>query len=174
MEKSSREKLFTQVKQNRKIFVETGTYRGQGVEAAIKCKYERIISFEIDTETQELNKIKFKNNDNIILITGSSADDCFKNEISKLEEDAVFWLDAHQMHKGFVECPIYDELLVICESEYNHIILIDDVRNFSKPCFNTSVEAILDFISKHNRKYKTWFGEVRDYKDDVLVIEFIN
>jgi len=175
-ELNSRSNLFIECKFNRNVFIETGTHSGDGVKAAIECKFEKIISFEIETKLQNKNRIKFKDNKNVDLITGDSGGDCFKNVVGDLTESALFWLDAHkqpdQNHDG--KNPLYQELFAICNSLYNHVILIDDVRNFGLPVFDVSVDSLLKFIDRYGRRYKTRFGSVRNIKNDVLIIEFVD
>lgn len=166
-------KLFQEIKQNKNIFVETGTYKGEGVQAALSAGYSKIITFEIDSEVLEETKNKFKDSDKIEFILGSSAEQCFKDVIDTLKEPVIFWLDAHRMHKGFVENPLYTELDVISQSKLPHVILIDDVRLFPTKNFKISFDGIEKILNKYNRKYTTEFGTIRDiYPDDVFVIKF--
>ena len=98
---------------NNKIFIETGTYNGDGVELALNNGYEEIISIEFDKKRYEYCKSKFKEYKNVKIIYGDSGlvlSDILKN----INQSITFFLDAHYCGDGAEIadkwCPLEKEL----------------------------------------------------------------
>lgn len=119
------------------IFIETGTLWGDGVQIALECGFEKIISIEIDAERTKVNSERFKKEieeGRVELIEGDTFD-VFYDIVNSLESPATFWLDAHWDNDGApigeYKCPLPYELDVIGESLIKtHTLLIDDRRLF--------------------------------------------
>lgn len=124
-------------KYSNKIFVETGTHFGDGVEIALKCGFEKIYSIEIDPDRVQMNREKFQKEiaeGKVEIIEGDTFD-VFEGIVSSLKESATFWLDAHWDNDGApigeYKCPLPFELDSIAKSGIkNHTLLIDDRRLF--------------------------------------------
>ena len=58
---------------NNDIFIETGTYGGDGVREAIKVGFKEIYSIEFDRKRYENCKNLFKHNENVKIIHGDSS-----------------------------------------------------------------------------------------------------
>ena len=114
------------------ILVETGTYKGDTIEAVKDC-FETIYSIELSQKLYEECSERFKDETKINLINGDSSEE-IENIVNNLKEPAVFWLDAHysggETTHSSKATPVKDELDKIFESEYNNVILIDDARDF--------------------------------------------
>jgi len=87
-------KLFTKLKTG-DVFIETGTYVGQGVNAALVAGFKTIHSVELSPVCHEQAAAKFVGNERVNLILGDS-----RNHLGRLakqykDEDPMFWLDAH-------------------------------------------------------------------------------
>ena len=114
------------------IFIETGTYIGDGVKEALDCGFETIYSIEIDYN-RFLNCTKmFEKNDNVIIIYGDSGVELPKL-LKKIDKKVTFWIDAHYSADGAYIgdkwCPIKEEFEAIKDHHINdHTILIDDWR----------------------------------------------
>lgn len=113
-----------------RVFVETGTHKGWMIEKMID-HFEKIYSIELDPSLYNQALERFKGQNKIELLYGNSAME-IKKILAKLDEPALFWLDAHD--SGAItssNAPIVDELKAIFTHPIkNHFILIDDARHF--------------------------------------------
>lgn len=149
------------------IFVETGTFRGKtsrwaaGIFREVKTIENSRLLFESASEA-------LKNYRNILLLYGNSPLQLSK-VISEISEPALFWLDAHwcggSTYGEADPCPLLDEIKVIKQSGYNHILMIDDARFFLKPPPKPQdpelwpgLKEILDLLNK-DEKYFTFISE---------------
>ncbi|MEO8649946.1 MAG: hypothetical protein ABI539_12335 [Acidobacteriota bacterium] len=121
--------------------VETGTFRGHGVRAALAAGFEQIISIEIVEQYFDENTERFKDFPNVEILEGHSAD-VLDQVAEGIEGNVLFWLDAHFPGAdggvaGFnavadesVRCPLEKELEAIRlhRPDRNDVFLIDDLR----------------------------------------------
>lgn len=116
------------------VFIETGTYLGETV-AAMREIFSKIISIELSNELFTAANERFKNDKDIVLLKGDSAN-CLINAIKEASgKSSLIWLDAHSSGgitaKSDKNTPILDELLALKETSLgNDVILIDDIRYF--------------------------------------------
>jgi hypothetical protein len=132
-----------------KVFVETGTYYGDMVEA-MKPYFSQIYSIELSNELYEKAKRRFAGDERIKIIHGNSGIELGKLIVS-LDQSALFWLDAHYSAgvtaRGEKDTPIYEELTHIFNSQYSgHVVIIDDARCFGTDPAYPSIEELSDFI----------------------------
>lgn len=150
------------------IFVETGTFRGAGVEKALTTGFTKVISIEVKKEFYDNCCRKFSNEikeGRVELIFGDSQY-ALAEVIRKLDRAATFWLDAH-IHaggKGEKECPLYEEIESISQHHLkSHSILIDDLRIIKKPNawggHNLTVEDLIEKIKLINPNYNIVFED---------------
>jgi hypothetical protein len=133
--------LFAEFKGENRVFVETGSYRGDGIQLALDAGYEKIISIDNDPAAIEfcMNRFDLFNipDSKIELITGDSAL-CLLEVTKGIKEPITFWLDSHwQMLEGTVPgpnpFPLMYELLHIGKLRPNvHTIIIDDMLIMQK------------------------------------------
>jgi hypothetical protein len=113
-----------------KIFLETGTFEGFGIDWALnKKQFDDIFSIEIDIEKVNFCNNKFKNKNNVKVIHDSSVN-ALPNLITNISKPTFVYLDAH--FDGIY--PILEESDIILNKFYdldNIIICIDDERLFS-------------------------------------------
>jgi glycosyltransferase involved in cell wall biosynthesis len=123
-------------KRHPKIFVETGTFLGDMVEAT-RYDFKHIYSIELSKDLCTAVKVRFMGAKNITILNGDSSKTLMKL-MPDLREPCVFWLDAHYSEgitaRGEKETPIAEELEVISHHSCREkdIILIDDAREFGK------------------------------------------
>ena len=116
------------------IFVETGTYQGDMVEAVRDC-FKRLVSIELSLDLYFKAKKRFENEDHIEILQGDSAT-VLSDVVPTLEGSALFWLDAHYLAetavKGGDDTPIKEELThILKDKRFVHYIIIDDARCFT-------------------------------------------
>jgi hypothetical protein len=114
------------------IFIETGTYMGDGVRKALACGFETIYSIEIDPTRYEKCKKMFEGNSNVTIILGDSGK-MLPGLLATINQSITFWMDAHYCADGaFIGdkwCPLHEEFEAIKNHPIkNHILLVDDWR----------------------------------------------
>jgi len=139
------------------VLVESGTFRGDMVEAQKKF-FKKIISIELATELFEKAKRKFSKDPHVQILQGDSGQ-VLSTVMKDMTEPAVFWLDGHysalETAKGSTECPIYKELDCILDAKpMNHVILIDDARDFTGRGDYPAVDALTSYIKNKNDRYQ--------------------
>lgn len=155
---------------NNKVFIETGTYIGDGVRSALKAGFERIISIELDTKRYLAAKKQFKGYENVKIIRGDSGI-ILPQILKDINEPCTFWLDAHYCGEALelgIEiadkwCPMSEELGAIKNHHIkSHTIIIDDMRcidlqhidkKTNKPVGFPGKENLLKKIKEINKQY---------------------
>jgi hypothetical protein len=113
-------------------FVETGTYLGDMI-WSLKYEFDRIYSIEIDPVLAKRAQTLLSGFENVTVLEGNSGD-LLPQVLEKLDEPALFWLDAH--YSGGItggagmENPVLREVRHILADGPGHIILVDDARLF--------------------------------------------
>jgi hypothetical protein len=131
------------------IFIETGTYLGEMIEAQMN-NFSHIFSIEL-SERLYLDALnKFENNKNVTILQGDSGE-VLVAVCAQLDQPAIFWLDGHYSAgitaKGKKQCPIYEELSAIFNANHlPHILLIDDARLFVGENDYPTISELSSFI----------------------------
>jgi hypothetical protein len=138
------------------VLVETGTYRGDMIEAQ-KKRFKKIISVELGIDFFEKAKDRFKNDGHVVLRNGNSGV-IMPQILDELNEPAIFWLDGHYMpgitEKANKECPVYEELeAILSQKNVNHVLLIDDARLFTGKYDYPTISELVKFVGERNNKY---------------------
>lgn len=165
------------------IFIETGTYMGDGVEQALLCDFNIIYSIEFYEIRFKRCMEKFRNNSNVYLIQGDSGV-VLSKLLENINERCLFWLDAHFDVHGRDDLypsplgetqPLLKELETIQSHHIkNHTILIDDRRIFTGEhvCWhNIKEQTILDILKKINPNYHITFEDSMNFSKDIIVAE---
>lgn len=152
-----------------KWFVETGTFMGDGVEAAYRAGFRNIKTIEIRGSTETFIK-RFKDHEGLTFFShiGDSKTDLVKL-LKSISEPATFWLDAHGGSHGCSGgTPVLRELDQIADHPIKtHTILVDDCRTFTP----ILIEEIKAKIVTINPNYKITFLNPRGVNppEDILV-----
>ncbi|MEP6645466.1 MAG: hypothetical protein ABJC12_00135 [Saprospiraceae bacterium] len=148
------------------VFIETGTFLGDMVEAQ-KDRFNKIISIELAGHLYRKAKKRFRNNEKVTIVQGDSGK-VLPEILNNIHEPVVFWLDGHYSAgvtaKGDKSCPIYEEIDAIFnrKNQFNHIILIDDARLFTGKRDYPEVVKVTGYIRAKNSNYQL------EIKDDIL------
>ena len=118
------------------VFIETGSFLGNGIQSAIDAGFKKIYSIELSMELYERCKKRFKDNNNVYLKQGDSSivlNELLKGSSSDANNNITYWLDGHYSGgstvKGNINSPIINELEIIKKYyKAGDIILIDDIR----------------------------------------------
>jgi hypothetical protein len=118
-------------------FVETGTYKGEMIEAVLNY-FTVKHSVELHQQLFDDAKAKFESRDDVKLWHGDSGS-ILKIILKDVRTPALFWLDGHYSGEGTArgntDTPIMNELADIAHHalKSRHVVLIDDAH-----CFNGS------------------------------------
>ena len=146
------------------ILVETGTYKGDTIQA-LKKSFRQIYTIEIGEELFRDAQRRFRKEAHIHVLHGDSGH--LLNKVMKeIDAPAIFWLDGHYSGKltarGTIESPILDEIDAVCSKmEQRHVILIDDARSFSGKDY-PSLSRLEDHFFQHCPDYQM------QVKDDII------
>ena len=137
-------------------FIETGTFKCEGVFAALEAGFARIVTIEIAPELHAAAQKRFLREPRVTALCGSSAE-LLRPLLDSLDGPATFWLDAH----GYagdgstgVPSPLLAKLdAIACSEIRTHTILIDDFnvfdRGFRSNVTEEQVRARLRAINPH-------------------------
>jgi hypothetical protein len=118
---------------------------------AQRNRFQKIISIELSEYLFASAKNKFQKYKNIEILYGDSGE-LIKDIVANLNKPAIFWLDGHysggNTAKGKVETPIINELEAIIQSNKDHIILIDDARQFNGNNDYPTIKYLEEFVAK--------------------------
>lgn len=138
------------------VLVETGTYLGYMVSAQ-KKNFREIYSIELSDTLYERAVRKFRKYKHIHLIHGDSGEK-LSMVTEKLREPALFWLDGHYSAgitaKGKLNSPIWAELDTVLANRLDHIILIDDARDFTGRNDYPTIEEVKAYMVAKNPQYQ--------------------
>jgi len=117
-----------------RIFFETGTYKGDMI-WAVKDNFQIIYSIELDQSFYLRALQRFCKEKHVTLLQGDSAK-LLPSLLKRVSDPCLFWLDAHysgaNTARGESMTPILEETKAILSHHVqNHVILIDDAREFT-------------------------------------------
>lgn len=150
---------------NLKTLVETGTYKGDMVEA-MRGKFEKIYSIELGENLCKDAQERFRNNADIEILCGNS-EKVLSDLVPKLNKPTLFWLDAHFSRgitaKADLDTPIVKELEIIFRNKINGwVILIDDAVLFNGTNDYPAIEKVQKMANDNNM--------VCEVKNDIMRI----
>lgn len=146
------------------VLVETGTYYADTVRG-LRKDFRRIYSIELDKHLYDMAVIRCKRQDNAILLQGDSGERIV-DVIAQLTGPALFWLDAHysagETARGDLDTPIHAELKAILADGREHVILVDDMREFVKKAQDyPALEAVHRIAQDHGYRMTTALDIIR-------------
>lgn len=148
------------------VFVETGTFRGDMVEA-MRTHCTRIISIELDPARFEAASARFAGCTNVTILHGDSGK-VLSDVVAELTEPALFWLDGHYSGpgtaRGEADTPILAELSHVLDAAAGHTILVDDARLFD----GTADYPTLAELERHVRRLRS--DASIDIRDDMIEV----
>lgn len=167
------------------IFVETGTYRGDGIKQALDFGFQKVYSCDINQELLEYSRARFVGDGRVQIMDMDSCDflDALIGDVvypgGYFQNDRVtFWLDAHRSgplpggKNG--DCPLVPELNIIGKSQRkDHTIFIDNKALFgSAEWGGVTLKETIDAIYRINPDYK--IIELDGvFKDDIVCAHMV-
>jgi hypothetical protein len=136
-----------------KLFVETGTFLGETT-LAMSGIFEHCWTVEIDKSLYEQAVRTFDGRKNITALLGDS-EMRIVEILNDIDAPAVFWLDGHYSRsktgRGAADTAIVTELTRIFEHPIKeHVILIDDARDFLGINGYPTIKALHRFVRAHS------------------------
>jgi len=147
------------------VFVETGTYMGDMIEAQ-KPYFKELHSIELSEDLYHKAIKRFKHDHNVFIVQGDSAK-VLPEVMDKISKPAIFWLDGHYSAgptaRGDKDCPIYGEInSIFNNSDLPHILLIDDARDFNGSNDYPTIDELTAYVKHKRSDYKV------EVKDDII------
>lgn len=158
------------------VFIETGTNRGDGVQAALDAGcFECIMSTEVSPYCHGWCSHRFWDLRTKVWLFGMDSRDFLNSQLRKVTTRCTFWLDAHfcQSEGGSVDdVPLLEELKIIRGHDVSgHTILIDDARLFGTPDLTPTMKEVKRALRKINPHYRISLIDSPEFKEDILVAE---
>lgn len=154
-------------KHNIDTLVETGTYLGDMIWAQ-RNSFAHIYSIELSKVFADLAKKRFSKYPHITIIEGDSGEVMTKL-IKQINKKAIFWLDGHYSGGATAcagkECPVYEELEAIFQSDIEHVLLIDDARCFVGANSYPTVEELSGVV------FEKYPNSTINIEDDCIIVE---
>lgn len=143
------------------VFIETGSYVGEGIQAALNAGFKRVISIELSPFYHALCRERYPQAE---VLFGDSIE-VLPRILDGINERCTFWLDGHWCGDDITACginpvPLMEELLAIKAHHIkDHTILIDDMRllrahDSEWKDLKYTVADIEDVIRSINSKYQ--------------------
>jgi hypothetical protein len=156
------------------IFIETGSFLGDGIQQALDAGFKNVISIELSDKYFDICTNRFINNPNVKIVKGDS----FKvlpDILKDINVPVTFWLDGHHScgdtALGEHWAPLMQEMDVIKNHHIKtHTIMIDDMRcwELPNPVHGFYKEDILKKIVEINSNYKLTYEDGLQ-ENDILV-----
>jgi hypothetical protein len=143
------------------VFVETGTFEGGGVAAALEAGFKRVYSIEIAPRYYQMACKTFEGDPKVHLFFGDSSQ-MLRSILGEIQVPATFWIDAHLPQDGaqhvptWGNCPALLELCAIATHQVKtHTILCDDLNDYGTSLHdNITVEQLRCQIRAINSNYQ--------------------
>lgn len=163
------------------VFIETGTFRGETLDAAVAAGFKTVHSIDVVPSYAAKAKERHKDNPNVFCHAGTSPD--ILPKILDKSKGTTFWLDAHYQNHAdeencnkYGQCPLLAELKVIFSIAWEKppTVLIDDAHMFDgkkenkKPSYKIEQWPLQKEIEKlvpHGYKIKN--------HDNILIISHV-
>jgi len=173
--------IFKAHKDDIKTFIETGSYIGDGIQAAVEAGFESIYSIEFYANRLGRCRARFKSVAYVKILQGNSGE-VLAELLKNINEPILFWLDAH--YDAYVPevdnpeiltepQPVLQELEAIKNHPIKtHTILIDDRRIFigdSSVWHNTVESQIVEKLKEINPEYRITNIDSSYFPTDIIL-----
>lgn len=153
----------------KRVFIETGTYKGDGVQLALDAGFEQIYSIELGIDLYINCTYRFAGIDKVHLFNGDSAM-TLPLLLNDIDEPVTFWLDGHYSGGdtvlGSLNTPLLQELEAIKNHKIKtHTILIDDLRCWVKEVHGFNTNELIQKLKEINPDYSFDFEDGHVAKD---------
>jgi hypothetical protein len=169
----------TKFKIKNKIFIETGSYLGDGIQLALDSGYKEIYSIELCPNLHNTCKQRFHDNLSVNLLQGDSSV-VLKNLLQILSDklSLTFWLDGHysgpHTAKGTKDCPLMEELEAILSrsNKTNDLVYVDDMRIYRNFDSDVNEENMIKLIKKYKPNAIITYEDTVYGVNDIMIVEY--
>lgn len=158
------------------VFIETGSYLGDGIQMAVDAGFQNIYSIELSDKYYEISTERFSNLTSVCVIKGESQE-VLGELINKIKTPITFWLDGHysagDTAKGKFIAPLIQELDCIGKHPIKtHKIIIDDLRcwNVYNPEHGFTTADLIKIIMEINPDYTIEYLDGHEPKDILVAV----
>lgn len=142
------------------VFVETGTYLGDMVQA-VRRRFATVYSIELAPELYERARKRFAGRADVHIAQGDSTQ-ILPRVLESISSPALFWLDAHASGgptvMGSKVTPVVEELqAILSHAVRDHVVLIDDARGFDGTNDYPTLDELRRMLELHRPE---WVMEV--------------
>lgn len=154
--------LFKKYKGNHKLFFETGTHKGDGVQNALDIGFDEVVSIEILPEYYQECQSRFDNKikENKVHLFLGDSNERMEEMLSLVKESSLIFLDGH-FNDG---APLWKELEILKNhSIKTHTIIVDDVLNYfgdGKLVKEKLLEINPNYIFSYEDSYNPGTGKI--------------
>lgn len=154
------------------VFIETGSWHGDGIQAALDSGFKTIYSIELGMDLFINCKKRFEGISNVHLLQGDSGI-ILSKLLKDIVEPATFWLNGHYSGGdtvlGNLDSPLMQELNAIGDHWIKtHTLIIDDLRCWTIGSHGFDTMTIMKKILSINPSYKITFEEGHA-QNDILI-----
>ncbi|MCI5064504.1 hypothetical protein MRY87_02135 [bacterium] len=137
---------------NLEVLVETGTLYGDML-AAMRPFFSKLYSIELSDRLHAMAERRFRSDEAIEIIHGDSGE-MIPRLLPRLDQAALFWLDGHYSGgvtaRADIDTPIVQEVLaIVADERYEHVLVVDDARNFGTDPHYPTVEELQRAVNDH-------------------------
>ena len=152
------------------VFIETGTFGGDGIQAALHAGFPVVHSIEINPKYVTNARKRFEKNGNVHIHLGDSAE-VLPRILSAIKQPITFFLDAHGRYEDKSGCPIVEELMAIAAHPLvsRHTIIIDDIRLFAVDGWGVPLKLVSDALKTVRKEQEITRIDSPRFKGDLLV-----
>jgi len=155
------------------VFVETGTFKGEGVQAALDAGFDCIYTVEVDPFCSGYCLRRFEDRAIRVHLHRGDSREFLRDFLPHLTTRATFWLDSHYCgaEGGQIDdVPLLAELALIREHLLRiHHILIDDVRLMGTPDLPVRFKEVRRALRRINPDYQMKLIDSPEFHKDILV-----
>jgi hypothetical protein len=156
-------------------FIETGSYLGDGIQAALDAGFPRVHSIELSPKYHAIATRRFANDPRVTIHLGDSSS-ALAALLPAMATPATFWLDGHwsmgDTALGAKSCPLLEELGAISNHPIkSHTLLIDDLRCWraDDATIQFGVDDICKKVLTVNPRYRISYEDSPIAPRDILV-----
>jgi hypothetical protein len=158
-------------------FVETGSYIGDGIHAALTAGFQRVHSIELSPRYHGVSTRRFAGDPRVTVHLGDSSS-VLAALLPSIKTPITFWLDGHysagDTALGAKSCPLMEELDAIAAHPIkSHTILIDDLRCWRRDdaTIGFGVDEIVRKVRGVNPAYRITYEDSPICPSDILVAQ---
>jgi hypothetical protein len=148
-----------------RVFIETGSYHGDGIQQALDAGFEEVWSIECDPDLWNYTSRRFRKDLRVFTIKGDSREE-LEFILDGIDDPCTFFLDSHSTGN----LPLLEELEIIKNHPINtHTILIDDLRLWSVKENGFDTGTLKEILLTINPFYHFVLEGIPELPNDILV-----